>query len=346
RVKVKHTREIDKYLSLSERTKLANAAKADYFISIHCNSFEKPSANGTETFIYTSVDNNTIDFANHVHQELVDATGLRDRGIKSANFAVLRETSMPAILVELAFISNPEEEELLTNDEWLDKVAEGIVKGILKHVGKVDDKVFNVTKKAFKIAEHKADIIETHDLTGKGVVKRDNPTAMINLALYDMDTHTNFMYLENENVRHPNGYKGSKYGIGVKVDGTIIPCTWDEACKSTEIKDFASASPTLMYGGKKCIDWGTLESAYLANKSHYRMIVGFKGPDVFLCMCNEQMSIEECYKYCASEGFTDAFVYDGNGSQFMYADSKIIKDSVRENVTWLQLFKKVQNKPV
>lgn len=124
------TRTTDVYLSLQERCDIANNSQADLFISIHNNSFSDPSANGTETFSYFPNDTGG-QVAKSIQSKLIDALGLRNRGHKTSDFYVLRNTNMPAALTELAFISNPREEALLNTDEFQTKAARAIVDGIL-----------------------------------------------------------------------------------------------------------------------------------------------------------------------------------------------------------------------
>lgn len=117
-------------VSLSERARLANEWGADYFVSIHCNSNVDPIYKGTETFYYRE---GTVaeDFALAVNTALVNEINTRDLGIFTANFAVLRLTRMPAILVELAFLSNPEEAALLATESFRQKCAVGVSRGII-----------------------------------------------------------------------------------------------------------------------------------------------------------------------------------------------------------------------
>lgn len=125
---VGYTRTLDKAVSLSDRAKMANSFNADLFVSIHCNSAKNKAANGVETFAYSQGKSNLI--AKTVQNKLVQYLGLQNRGAKTANFAVLRETNMPAILVELAFISNQAEEALLSNVSFQEKAAIAIFEGI------------------------------------------------------------------------------------------------------------------------------------------------------------------------------------------------------------------------
>ena len=139
-VDVRLTRDTDTSFShvtstdLSIRTRLANQAGADVFVSIHCNSATNNTAGGTETYHYPgSTLGNTL--AKAVHDCVMPVLCLADRGIKTANFAVLRETNMPACLVELAFISNPREEELLGYAAFQELAAAAIAQGIASYLG-------------------------------------------------------------------------------------------------------------------------------------------------------------------------------------------------------------------
>jgi len=131
---VKLSREADMDLNSSVAANMANQWGADYVVSIHCNSASSPAANGTETFA-NSVTSKGKPLAEKVQRNLVNEIKLTNRGVKYANFAILSKTTAPAILVETAFINNPKEEALLKSDVFLNKIAIGIVKGILEHIG-------------------------------------------------------------------------------------------------------------------------------------------------------------------------------------------------------------------
>jgi len=118
---------------LYDVTNKSNLWKSDYFVSIHTNSFSADS-HGVETFSLTSVGKGRV-LAQSVHKELIPVTGLFDRGLKTANYHVLRETDCPAILTEIGFISNLNEEALMKDSVWDDKVSSAIAKGICNFLG-------------------------------------------------------------------------------------------------------------------------------------------------------------------------------------------------------------------
>ena len=98
--------------SLSKRASLANTWGADVFISIHCNASTNNTANGTEVYTFNT-SSKALPLAKKIQSKIVEILGTADRGTKTANFAVLRETAMPAVLVETAFISNKEDSDKL-----------------------------------------------------------------------------------------------------------------------------------------------------------------------------------------------------------------------------------------
>ncbi|AGB40467.1 N-acetylmuramoyl-L-alanine amidase [Halobacteroides halobius DSM 5150] len=136
--RTKMTRRSDKFYSLAKRANQANRWSADLFVSIHSNSNSKPWINGTATYAHWYASKSNWALAWYVQSELVERIKLESNGLKAANFAVLRETNMPAILVETAFLSNPREERLLNSDDFQQKAAAGIVAGIKKYFAKED----------------------------------------------------------------------------------------------------------------------------------------------------------------------------------------------------------------
>jgi N-acetylmuramoyl-L-alanine amidase len=129
------TRNQDAYVSLAARSSYANSNRVSRFFSIHHDSWNA-GANGSGTFIYTSTGSTTTDLGNKVQQELVQHGGLKDRGLRRANFHVLRETSMPAVLTENGFISDAGDAQKISNPSWQDNVAKGFLHALQRHYGK------------------------------------------------------------------------------------------------------------------------------------------------------------------------------------------------------------------
>lgn len=126
------TRTCDINLTDKERVDIANKLNADYFISIHMNSFVDNSMTGSEVFIFEKNDINE-ELARFLRDELVSNLKSKDRGIKESSFTILRETTMPAILVKADFITN---EEVENNFDSI-KYGYMIAKGCLAMVNKV-----------------------------------------------------------------------------------------------------------------------------------------------------------------------------------------------------------------
>lgn len=128
------TRSADTYVSLDKRVEIANKAGAEIFVSIHFNSSRNPTAKGIEVFFCegSSHVRNTSSrkLASSVLTHLIRRTQSVSRGIKKGNFYVIRETNMPAILVEGGFISNPEERARLKDPEHVDKIARAVANGV------------------------------------------------------------------------------------------------------------------------------------------------------------------------------------------------------------------------
>lgn len=126
------TRSDDTFLELKQRVKVAEKLNADLFVSIHANSSSSSAASGTETYYQRS---NSKKLAQTIHKYLVAATGFKDRGVQYGNFHVIRETTMPAVLLEVGFISNKSEESKMNDASRQQAVAEGVVKGIKEYLG-------------------------------------------------------------------------------------------------------------------------------------------------------------------------------------------------------------------
>ena len=134
--------------SLASVCEDANAEDADYFISIHCNAFNTV-AKGTEVEVY-SYSSSGKPLADSVQNAIVSALGTVDRGVKERpGLYVLKHTDMPAILVELAFIDNEDDYQLLANKQ--EEFATAVTKGILSYLG-VEANIASDAKKHNKLA--------------------------------------------------------------------------------------------------------------------------------------------------------------------------------------------------
>lgn len=123
----------NKNADLRNRAKMANDWGADYFISIHTNSSTSPALSGFETYVYR-LGGEAERLANAINSEVANSLGSIDRGVRDANFAVLRRTDMPAVLVELGYLTNPTEALNLNSTAWRSAVAREIAEAIQKAV--------------------------------------------------------------------------------------------------------------------------------------------------------------------------------------------------------------------
>lgn len=125
------TRERDIERSLSYRADFANSRGADLFISIHCDAFHHETASGMSTHIHPRCSARSREIANNIQSSLISSFhGHRNRGIRESNFQVLRETKMPALLIECEFLSNKDTRRFLKEPENQLGLARAIAKGI------------------------------------------------------------------------------------------------------------------------------------------------------------------------------------------------------------------------
>jgi len=132
------TRYSDSLISLTDRTKLAKALKADVFISLHCNHAKNSAATGTEVFVANAALSQnlrqSIYLAHQIHSGITSNFGINSRGVKFAHFQVLRETVTfcPSILIELCFLSNWDEAKYLSENSNLKALAFSILNSLIK----------------------------------------------------------------------------------------------------------------------------------------------------------------------------------------------------------------------
>jgi len=121
-------------VSLRDRAKIANQFEADLFVSIHCNGYSDEDVRGAET-LYWHTSKAGKDLAQSIQVELISTIDIPSRGIKPRDdLAVLRDTSMTAVLVETEFVTNPDAEKLLNNWAVKQTIAESITRGTRKYL--------------------------------------------------------------------------------------------------------------------------------------------------------------------------------------------------------------------
>ena len=140
-VNVIMTRTEDKYVSLEERAEIAKNANADALISIHLNAQKKfGDANGLETWYRGGATDGSKELASSVQQTTASYVEITSRGILRNNFEILRETTMPAVLIECGFITNVSDMKKLKDPDYQDMLAEGIMQGTLSFLDEKNGK--------------------------------------------------------------------------------------------------------------------------------------------------------------------------------------------------------------
>lgn len=148
--KVVLTRDKDKQVELIERVKIAKQAGGDLFVSIHANS-SNGKGHGTETYYTTTKNPNRVQSeaeATYIQNRLLSSWDLSDRGVKDGNFHVIRENNMPAVLVELGFIDNKEDNDKLRSPKMREAAAKAIYLGILDYYHHYEKKDVSALYKA------------------------------------------------------------------------------------------------------------------------------------------------------------------------------------------------------
>ena len=125
------TRETDEYVGLKERTDMSNAKNPDVFVSIHCNYYEgSEKVHGMECY-YQECGTDSQVYAEEIMEVIGEWGQIRNRGAKEENYHVTRCSNGPAVLIEMGFMSDPEDLAKLTDSEFQKEIAEKIVEGIL-----------------------------------------------------------------------------------------------------------------------------------------------------------------------------------------------------------------------
>ncbi len=133
------TRSRDVYIPLHRRVSIANKTKAVIFVSVHFNASQSREAKGIEIFYSTKEAwraQASKQLAATILRQVITETHAESRGVKAGNFHVIRETEMPAVLVEGGFITNADERSLLRENTYLSKLAKGIALGVDKYLKK------------------------------------------------------------------------------------------------------------------------------------------------------------------------------------------------------------------
>lgn len=133
------TRTTDVFLPLARRVDIAHQSRCSLFVSLHFNSSPNKEAHGIEIFYHEKEEEAKISAASKqlasiLLDGIVKKTEAKSRGVKKGNFFVIRESKVPAVLIEGGFISNPYERNLLTKKEYIEKLAKGISDGVDQYI--------------------------------------------------------------------------------------------------------------------------------------------------------------------------------------------------------------------
>ncbi|WP_257349280.1 N-acetylmuramoyl-L-alanine amidase [Pseudalkalibacillus decolorationis] len=246
------TRTTDKTLTLAERTEIANDKNANFFCSIHHNA---AGGRGFESYIYSgSVPDSTKRIQDIVHQEVyyaIDQYGVVNRGQKRANFFVLRNTEMDALLLEILFIDNEQDLQLILNDEFVNDVAKAVAQGIAKALslprkttkppaGKVLYKVIAGSFNEEVNAEERVAFLKD-----KGVDAWIYPVTIEGQLFYRVQAGA---FAEKENALEQE-VKIQQLGITdafLVTEGTSEPPESDKPSNPEPVKGFSILGPTLL----------------------------------------------------------------------------------------------------
>jgi len=122
------TRDSDVFVPLGERVGIANRYQDAVFVCIHFNAASRAGANGIETYYY---NNGSAKLAADIHRHLIAGTSSDNRGIRQRGYYVLRRTSIPAVLVECGFLTNPTEARLALQSSYRERLADRIADGVM-----------------------------------------------------------------------------------------------------------------------------------------------------------------------------------------------------------------------
>lgn len=177
------TRVDDSDVSLLQRVTMANAFGADSYHSLHANGFSDRLANGTETFAFAE-GTTAADLRDRIHERMIAAWGLTDRGTKTAGFYVLLNTAMPAALSEMAFVTNPGDAAVMADPANRQLMAEAHLLAVQEHHGFVPGLPDGATDGTLKGILHDASLGVGAPIAGGLVALGDGRFTTTNAAGY------------------------------------------------------------------------------------------------------------------------------------------------------------------
>lgn len=173
--------------------------------------------------------------------------------------------------------------------------------------------------------------------TGSSLYKELKCDYLINLALYDMNTGENIVYMEDENKQ--SGYLFAEEGIGIKEPKDLTWTTLLNAYNDSSINDYISGAPILVRNGDKEIIWGNKVSTQIQGK-HKRTAIGFNDEYLILYCSDDSITLDTLAWRMLSYGCDFAINCDGGGSQYLQTPTNVLKYSYRKNASWLAVYMK------
>lgn len=188
---------------------------------------------------------------------------------------------------------------------------------------------------------NKLDItIPTKRKTGKDIFKELKCDYLVNLALYDMASGENIVYMEDENK--PSGFLFTDEGIGTN-GKDIVWTSKEQAYKDNVIKDYVSGAPILIKNGNIKIEWGNKISTQIQGK-HKRTAIGFNNEYLIIYCSDDSITLNTLANRMLEYGCNFAINCDGGGSQYLQTPTNVLKYSYRKNASWLAIWmKEVEN---
>ncbi|TDK62153.1 N-acetylmuramoyl-L-alanine amidase [Bacillus salipaludis] len=220
---VKMSRTGDQTVSLEERTDMANAWGADFYLAVHINS---GGGTGYEDYIHDLLSNNsrTAEIQRTIHKEVIKLNDLIDRGIKKANYHVLRESNMDAMLSENGFIDNTNDLAKMKDPDWINNVARGHVNGLAKALNL--HKLTKTTKTTTKTASDSKKALQRPASSSSSYTKESTDSKKKTLYLPASADSWRIYPLNKDPIKKnalPDQLRPSKYG-GLQYE--ILGETW------------------------------------------------------------------------------------------------------------------------
>jgi N-acetylmuramoyl-L-alanine amidase len=210
KIEVVYTRTTDVYIALEDRVKKANNIDAAYFISIHCNASDNKAIYGTETHVHLLESTTSNKIAHLIQNQFANRANRHSRGVKFkndrlGNLLVLKESKMPAVLVETGFMTNVDEEAYLNSDYGQDLLMSAVFRAF---------RDFVKTKHGIEMQTPNQEEIATNQPVWKiQVMASTGPVALDNPDFLSVNAPVEEIVLQN-----PNSAFNHKYYVGAYVD--------------------------------------------------------------------------------------------------------------------------------